>query len=268
MLEEIEAIEFIDELGSGRTLPILVRAQRSSGVEVEVVAKLSAGECGLGGLIREAFCSMLAADLGLPVPEPFLVEFSKEFLEIVPPAHAAARERIDKSVSPTFGTLYVRGLHAYPHERPVPSVLHDAAGEIVAYDGICRNADRRGEKPNCLTDGKGRLVMIDHELALKVDETLGTFFNPYPWQLQGMETLITSQHKHILLALVKGKGASLARLEAAWGQLTSSRFQEYAMAIPTGWDPAKTIINPMVEHLNLLLEHSNELFVEARRILA
>lgn len=267
MLESLEAIEFIQELGSGRTLPVLVRAERADGEQFDVVVKLSASECGLGGLVREAFAGMLAADLGLPVSKPFLVNFSVAFLDIVPPQSFEAKDRIANSVSPTFGTMHIKGVHAYPPGRRIPQNLISVASEIVAFDGICGNHDRWAEKPNCLTDGKNKLVMIDHELALMVDATLGTFFNPYPWAPCGMQTLVTSPHKHILLPEVKGKGETLDRLEQSWNLLTAERFREYAKAIPAEWDPTNQIVTPILKHLDMLRDHTKELFSEARRIL-
>lgn len=267
MLELVEATSFLKELGSGRTLPVLVRAERENGDSIDVVAKLSAGECGLGGLVREAFAAMLAADLGLPIPEPVLVDFPAGFADIVPPQYASAKVRIEQSISPTFGSLYIPGGHTYPVDRPPPPELIEELGEIAAFDGVCRNPDRWAKKPNCLIDGRKGLFMIDHELAL-IDDPMVGVLAPHPWQLNGMETLITSPQPHILLAAVKGKGVKLERLEAAWGLLTKERLHEYATALPTGWDPAQQYVGPIVASLETLLDHTQELFAEARRILS
>lgn len=268
MLEVVEATGFVDELGTGRTFPVLVFAERQNGEQIEVVAKLSGGECRLAGLVREAFSAMLAADLGLPVPEPVLVDFPPEFADIVPPSYQRSKTLISNSITPTFGTLYMRGLPAFTEATHLPRSLLEVAAEIVVFDGMFLNPDRRDQKPNCLTDGKGKLVMIDHELALTIDGSEGSFINPYPWTLQGMSSLCVGPCRHILLPDAKGKGFDVARLEAAWKSLSRERFLEYAAALPTGWDPANTFTSPIVDYLSLLLDHTDELFLEARRILA
>ena len=74
MLELVTAVRFLHALTSGRTRPALFDCERESGEAVSVVAKFSAGQCGLNGIIREALMSMLASDLELPVPEPFTHE--------------------------------------------------------------------------------------------------------------------------------------------------------------------------------------------------
>jgi hypothetical protein len=59
----------------GRTGPVLAAIETEDGEEVEVFAKLSAGcDQGVVNLAREAIAACLAADLGLPVPRPWLVE--------------------------------------------------------------------------------------------------------------------------------------------------------------------------------------------------
>jgi len=265
MLDLVTAVSFTRVLGTGRTLPLQLEAERADGEVIDVAAKLSDGGCGPGGLVREAMAAMLAADLGLPVPEPVVVAFPVAFPEIVP--DQSVGERIRGSLSPTFGTRYVNGLFAYPAMRPIPPRLVDVAAEIVAFDGACRNNDRWAEKPNCLTDGVARLVIIDHELALTDDPLLGSTLNPYPWVNGGMEALLNPARPHILLARVRGLDARIDRLFEAWDALPSSRFGEYARAIPPQWDPTGEIVRPIQRYLEQLQQNLTGLANEARRIL-
>ena len=74
MLDMVIAVRFDRRMGTGKTKPMLLACTAPDGSDVEVVAKVSAGcERGVGGLVAEAIAAMLAADLDLPVPEPFLV---------------------------------------------------------------------------------------------------------------------------------------------------------------------------------------------------
>ncbi|MBD8643699.1 hypothetical protein IFT63_08865 [Stenotrophomonas sp. CFBP 13724] len=210
---------------------------------------------------------MLAADLGLPVPEPLLIEFPSGFSALVPADRADVRARIDASLSPTFGTLYFHGLSAYSEAMELPSALIDCASRVVAFDGAVRNSDRGGAKPNCLTDNKNKLLIIDHELALIDDPLLGAFFNPYPWQPDGMNALDNSQRRHVLLTAARGKGGDLTELQKSWELLDSKRFEAYKNAIPEVWDPTGAVCLPIVKYLCEVRDNLPGLFDEAKRIL-
>ncbi|WP_414490195.1 HipA family kinase [Stenotrophomonas maltophilia] len=264
MLDSVTAVGFSAVFESGRTFPILIDVEKADGAVVQAVAKLSGTECGPGGLVREAFSSMLAADLGLPVPEPFLIDFPSGFSSLVP---SDVRERLDRSLSPTFGTLFIHGLSAYSEAMELPSALIDCASMVVAFDGAVRNSDRGGAKPNCLTDNKDKLLIIDHELALIDDPLLGAFFNPYPWQQDGMNALDNSERRHVLLAAARGKGGDLAQLQKNWELLDSKRFEEYKNAIPEVWDPSGDICLPILKYLCEVRDNLPGLFEEAKRIL-
>lgn len=73
----------------GRTRPIPAAIETVGG-EVDVHVKLSAG-CGNSviPLAREVIAACLAADLGLPVPRPLLVEIQRESLPAVIDADVA-----------------------------------------------------------------------------------------------------------------------------------------------------------------------------------
>ena len=91
MLEKVEATRFDRAMTKGRTMPLLLAAEFSDGRSVELIGKFShGGQIGAIGLAREAISAMLAADLGLPVPNPLLVTISDAFIGTVPNPEAAA----------------------------------------------------------------------------------------------------------------------------------------------------------------------------------
>jgi hypothetical protein len=58
---------------------------QADGSDVELVVKFAGGcEGRTGALLREAVAALMAADLDLPVPEPFLVNLGPEFVATVP----------------------------------------------------------------------------------------------------------------------------------------------------------------------------------------
>jgi hypothetical protein len=95
--------------------------RNESGTDEEVVIKWRGGmEMKEKGLIAELLASLLADDLGLPVPKPFLLEVEEGFMvgEGKPSLAAIAKG----SVGLNFGSQYVRNLaegQAYPgHASP------------------------------------------------------------------------------------------------------------------------------------------------------
>lgn len=101
MLEQVTAVRFDRRMGSGKTWPCLLSCLRSSSEddELEIITKFSGGcERKVGGLVAEAIAAMLASDLDLPIPEPVLVEFDTEFVDLIKRHDPALGERIGRSV--------------------------------------------------------------------------------------------------------------------------------------------------------------------------
>lgn len=72
-------------MATGKTRPCLVTYEADDGAEVDLIVKFRAG-CGRKdvALATEAICAMLAGDLGLPIPEPFVVKVSPDFAASIP----------------------------------------------------------------------------------------------------------------------------------------------------------------------------------------
>ncbi len=102
MLENAVAVEFVRRATSGRTGPLILTCLTDAGEAIELFCKLSAGcDEGVTNLAREVVGACLAADLGLPVPKPFLVELSQEFIGAVSDPKTATRMR--ESAPVAFG---------------------------------------------------------------------------------------------------------------------------------------------------------------------
>ena len=75
-------------------MPVRLACETAVREEVEVVAKLSARcDRGVTALVAEAIAAMLAADLDLPVPEPFLVRLEPDFVDAIADSEVAAIAR-------------------------------------------------------------------------------------------------------------------------------------------------------------------------------
>jgi hypothetical protein len=111
------------------------------------------------------------------MPDAALVELSEDLSAAMPAA--AVGERIARSAGLNFGTRYMTGGYVtWPLDDPVPGALRQTAVEILAFDAVIDNADRRREKPNLLCKGD-ELLVIDHELAFAFTRLVGQPDRPF-----------------------------------------------------------------------------------------
>lgn len=77
-MKEVVAVRYDRALSSGRNKPLLL-AGNLEGESVELVAKFEHRcERRVNALIAEALAAMFAADLDLPVPDPFVVRLDPD----------------------------------------------------------------------------------------------------------------------------------------------------------------------------------------------
>lgn len=185
MLELVTAVRFDGRVSSGRTVPCRLTCETVGGDEVDVVAKLSKGcERGVAALCIEAISALLAADLDLPVPEPFLVSLVPEFIADLPVPKVAEMARRSSPIA--FGSRHLPpGYTSWPVGKAIPREAVAIAAEIFSFDALIANADRRAENPNCLFSGAA-LAIYDHELAFITEGIIG--WRP-PWEIGSLESL-------------------------------------------------------------------------------
>ena len=230
MLDLVTAIRFDRRMGSGRTKPMLLACAAADGNEVEVVAKVSAGcDRGVGGLVAEAIAAMLAADLDLPSPEPFLVQLEQEFIEIW--TDAEVRRLAENSVTVGFGSKKLpNGFTTWPIDKAIPQHLRGTAAEILAFDALILNDDRRPDNPNCLCDGTN-FAILDHELAFLTEGVIG---RKPPWEPASLEPL-KRPRAHLFSDALRGRAINLDRFAGAWENITDARLAEFRAALPPEW---------------------------------
>lgn len=245
MFKQVAASQLVRKMANGRTSPCLIVCE--DGLEdVELVVKFSAG-CfeKEKNLVIEAIAAMLGADLGLPVPEPFLVDVDSAFVESV--ADSELKDLIQRSNRLAFGSKKLPdGFAVWPTNGRIPASLSQAAAEVFVFDAIIANSDRRPVNPNCLYTGN-EIGIFDHELSFASQQIL---FWKAPWLEGGFDT-ISEPDKHIFApANFEAKPKDLHRFESAWSSLPNSRFQEYCEAIPFEWGDHDAYLKQTVEYLN------------------
>jgi hypothetical protein len=263
MLDLVTANRFDRRMGSGKTKPMLLACTALDGNGVEVITKVSAGcERGVGGLIAEAITAMLAADLDLPVPEPFLVRLDQKFIDTWPDAEV--RGLAKKSAAVGFGSKKLpNGFVTWPMDKAVPPHLRATAAEILAFDILTLNDDRRPSNPNCLCDGN-EFAIFDHELNFLIDGVIG---RKPPWEPGSLEYFCRPR-AHLFSDSLRGREFSLDRIAGAWEGTTDARLTEFQGALPTEWSADNATAEKILGYIKKVRDNVQPALAEISRVLA
>ncbi|MDD5676570.1 MAG: hypothetical protein PHW60_01085 [Kiritimatiellae bacterium] len=228
MVAKVKAVTFLKALKWGRTCPCLMLCEGDNGTQVETVVKLYAGkESSRTGLICELLASLVARDLDINIPTPFLIDVAADFHNGITDPELA--ERFRNSPGLNFGTQHLgAGYTTWPQERSIPSSLLQDASEIFAFDLLIQNPDRRKDKPNLLRKGD-ELVIFDHEMAFSFLYNLMP--DEYPWDGKG----IGFTKNHIFYDGLKGRDLSWDRMLGALEAIDDRRLGMYVDALPDDW---------------------------------
>lgn len=204
---------------------------------------------------------MLAADLGLPVPEPFLVRLDSEFVATIP--DRTVTEIAGRSNPVAFGSKSLPpGYTSWPVGKAIPKDALNLAAEIFAFDMLIANADRRRENPNCLFSGAS-LAILDHELAFVTEGVIG--WQP-PWKVGALEALRRSP-KHLFSEQLRGKTLNFDRLRGAWATITDARLAVYRSALPREWNEAGEIADKALRYVASVRDNLKMALQEIERVL-
>jgi hypothetical protein len=247
---------------NGKTGPALLLCQRQDGEEVEVVAKYSAGcERKETSLAAEVVGACLAADLGLPILEPVLVELDPRFIASVPDVQH--RDRMAASNFVAFGSKHVTGQYsAWSSGNLISEAMLPSAAAVFAFDGIIQNPDRREGNPNCLVRGD-EIRIIDHELAFAHGLIL---FWKAPWKVGGLQNLETPG-LHIFRAGLRGKAIDYEPIRSAWAALSDTQISAYGNAIPAEWATATNSVASALQLIKDARDNIDACITEIQRVL-
>lgn len=262
MLDEVVAIRFDRPMKIGRTSPLLVACERTDGQLVEVVAKFAGGkQLGPLGLMREGLCAMLAKDLGLPVPECFVVRIDPDFIASIAPSAPEVAAKLRASVQLGFGSAKLPpGFSAWMLDRRIPKAMRGSAA--FAFDLLVQNSDRRPENPNLQSRGD-QFAIFDHELALMIDGML--FWRP-PWEPGSLEAA-AGPDRHLLRRELQGTEPDLTRLVGAWEAINDQRLGEYRAALPHEGAVPPESADAAIAFLRDLRDHVQPAVQEVLRVL-
>ena len=267
MVVRLAADEFIRQATSGRTRPILTLCESESEKPLEVFCKVSAG-CleGVTSLAREVLASCLAADLNLPVPQPYLVEISSDLVSAV--TDIDMRHRLQNSCAVGFGSARVENQFSAwtTGHRVTDAMLPSALGTIL-FDAAIQNSDRRVSNPNCLVSGHD-LRLIDHELAFPSSSQL---LNPVaPWKMGGTQWLC-GVDGHIfcrdLKLNQKRRLLNFGPLRTLWCSISDARLEGYRAIIPQEWATALWAVDEGLKQIQHARDNFDGIIAEIGRVL-
>lgn len=240
---------FIRKTENGRTEPLRIALITDDDVEHEAILKVSKGiELGNEGLANEMLGSLIAADLGLRVNEPFFVELLPEFIESLPTPEM--RSRLSLSSPLAFASKDAgKQWRGWNSTDKVSQAQISDAFAVIAFDSFIGNSDRSPNNPNLLVKDHA-WCLIDHESAFSF--RLKLFPRCQPWvagNLSGM-TATGALSEHVFTAhLAKRNELTTGATIASWRGLSDARFAQYDALLPNEWDDVRPQFTEAISHL-------------------
>jgi hypothetical protein len=256
----LQAVAFHLELKTGATGPCVFACEDATGEPAgEYVVKFrSQIRGGPIGLLFEFVAAQLALRLGLRTPAPAVVMLNPPLADATPNPEVAARIR--RSIGPNYGCCYlVPGYSTWRVNDPVPLGLRTAAVEIMAFDALIDNADRRREKPNLLWKDD-EIFIIDHELSFSFVYLVGKSSQPFNCNSLGF------LRNHPLYAGLLGRPVDLSRFTGELESIDEATLESFFEEAPAEFGRAHK--EKVVERLISAAQQPNILVDSLRRILS
>lgn len=229
---QLTANQFIRRMGVGRTCPVLLGAEDGEGRTVEVVTKLRGPELSAKAQIAELVAALLAAHLGLEVPQAAVVDVAADFEAIVPPNLASA---FRASPGRNFGSVHLgTSFTTWPVGRSPAGVQRDQAAEIFAFDLLVQNADRRATNPN-LWSRSERVGVYDHEQAFSFLYLPIIGGVPRPWVLADQAGAFRFMEGHAFYPSLRGTKLNVGPFESRLAALSDEVIESLLEAVPAEW---------------------------------
>lgn len=254
MLTRLIATQFIRNMTSGRTAPLLCGCADQNGRhDGEFVVKFLSAK----GALFELVGSRLATHFGILVPEPAAIQVEQEFADVV---NERLRQRTPArkiGAGLKFGSRVINPMTTWLVNRIIPEAMFRDAANIFAFDALIQNPDRRVENPNLFTQGDN-IYVYDHE------ETSFSFLvavspSAEPWNLEREAYL----ERHVFYSRLRAKEIDLTDFGRDLRGLTREVFTAIRKEVPPEWvheDDLKRIEGHLVE-----VQRNTEKFVEQIR---
>lgn len=158
------------------------------------------------------------------MPPAALVRLDQDLLEATD--ELVVRERIGRSLGLNFGTQFkAPGYTTWLIDDPIPPQLRRVTAEIITFDVLIDNADRRRDKPNILYK-EDEILLIDHETAFAFTRLVGPA--PVGWNVERINFL----YNHPFYSGLRGQSLDLERFATAMARLTDEEIHSILAAVP------------------------------------
>lgn len=154
----LRALRVQSAMGRGRSRPLIVEAEDGE----SYVAKLSHTDKTARRLIAEVIAGQIVNVLGLPQPEMVLLEIDPTI--DAPDLTPEKREELGVARGPAFGSQMLPDASSLRRHRDFV-VDPRLAANIIWFDSLVVNHDRKERNPNILVDGE-QAWMIDNDSAM------------------------------------------------------------------------------------------------------
>ena len=209
----------------------------------------------------EVVAACLAADLGLPIPTPYLLAIDPAWVRAIP--DMAYRNIVVLSGPIAYGSTDVgRDYRTWtPFDRLTPPLLPVALA-IFCFDAFINNVDRRDDNPNCLRKDE-QLRIFDHELSFLYK---GILYWREPWKVSALAPF-ASPGRHIFQAKLRGQALDMAPVRAAWAALSDDRLARYKASVPAAWASTGAALDDAISLIQGVRDHIDDALAEVRRVL-
>ena len=205
---------------------------------------------------------MLARDLELTVPEPFILLLPSDWLTGADQHEwfaIASRSSAVAFASRRLGS----GYRTWQPGSRLSRESTQTAAEIMVFDALLENSDRREDNPNCLIKGSD-IRIIDHELAFS-PERIGPNWRP-PWHAAGLRSLRTPG-EHIFRRPMDASQIDWEVIERRWRSVSDKQLEAYARALPNEWQSAVPALKCAVATVKMVRDQIGRCLSEIRRVL-
>ena len=217
-LPHYAATRYVLPLREGGSLPAIVDTDEPG----QFVLKFRGAGQGPKALVAEAIAAGLARVVGLPVPDPAIIELAEGFGLGEPDAEI--QDLLKWSVGLNFGLRYFSGAAGFDPVADRRWILPELAADIVWFDALITNVDRTAKNPNILI-WQHKPWLIDHGAALYFHHAGGN------WQERSQDRFAMIKD-HILLGWADDLYAADDRLRP---RLTSDAVAEVVQSVPAEW---------------------------------
>lgn len=224
MLPHVGATAFRKEFSSGTTKPCLLLCELDNRESAEYVTKFrSTVRNQESGLCFECFAALLARQLAIPTPEAVIVRIDSEIAQVVSVHRPEVGARMLANIGLNFGSRFLPSHSTWPVDHSATTSARQVATDIVAFDALIENVDRRSGNPNVLALGDD-LRAYDHELAFGF---IYEIVSDQPW-IDRFRFLT----QHVFYSSLRGRELDLSRFVEALSLLSDSDLDDMCQAIP------------------------------------